>query len=158
MNESPDVTDHPARILVVDDGRLNRQVLAGMLMPEGLLILTAASCEKALGWVARQPPDLILLDVIMAEMDGYQAAGTIRGNPAKISPSDVAACIDNVVSPMATHFEESIKSPNHLGDYLSRVTRRFSSLRTTLMCGSGITSCSRPTATIRSSLLTQLRR
>jgi signal transduction histidine kinase/DNA-binding response OmpR family regulator len=53
-----------------------------MLKPEGLLLLSAASGEEALAMVARQPPDLILLDVMMPGMDGYQVAGKIKSNPA----------------------------------------------------------------------------
>ncbi len=41
MNSSPDVADHPARILIVDDERHNRQLLEVMLKPEGFLLLTA---------------------------------------------------------------------------------------------------------------------
>ena len=82
MNPQPDVADHPARILIVDDERHNRQLLEVMLAPEGFLLLTAASGEEALAMVAQQPPDLILLDVMMPGMDGYQVAATIKGNLA----------------------------------------------------------------------------
>ena len=53
-----------------------------MLTPEGFVLLTAASGEEALAMVARQPPDLILLDVMMPGMDGYQVAEKIKSNPA----------------------------------------------------------------------------
>jgi two-component system, sensor histidine kinase and response regulator len=76
-----DIADHP-RVLIVDDERHNRQLLEVMLTPEGYLLLTAASGEEALALVAQQPPDLILLDVMMPGMDGYQLAGAIKRNPA----------------------------------------------------------------------------
>ena len=82
MNPRPDIADHPARILIVDDERHNRQLLEVMLAPEGFHLLTAASGEEALAMVAQQPPDLILLDVMMPGMDGYQVAAKIKGNPA----------------------------------------------------------------------------
>ena len=82
MNPSPDVADRPARILIVDDERHNRQLLEGMLTPEGFHLLTAASGAEALAIVAQQPPDLILLDIMMPGMDGYQVAGTIKRNVA----------------------------------------------------------------------------
>jgi PAS domain S-box-containing protein len=47
-----------------------------------LLLQTAASGEEALTLVAQQPPDLILLDVMMPGMDGYQVAAHIKGNAA----------------------------------------------------------------------------
>ena len=82
MNPHPDVRDHPARLLIVDDERHNRRLLEVMLAPEGFHLLTAASGEEALAMVAQHPPDLILLDIMMPGMDGYQVAATIKGNLA----------------------------------------------------------------------------
>jgi two-component system cell cycle sensor histidine kinase/response regulator CckA len=76
------VADRPARILIVDDERLDRQVLEVMLTSEGFELVTAASGEEALALVAQQPPDLILLDVVMPDTDGYQVAVKIKGDPA----------------------------------------------------------------------------
>ena len=82
MNPRPDVADHQARILVIDDERHQRRLMEVMLGPEGYLLQTAASGEEALAMVAQQPPDLILLDVMMPGMDGYQVAAQLKGNPA----------------------------------------------------------------------------
>jgi PAS domain S-box-containing protein len=82
MSPRPDIGYHPARILIVDDERHNRQLLEVMLAPEGFLLLTAASGEEALAMVAEQPPDLILLDIMMPGMDGYQVAAKLKGNLA----------------------------------------------------------------------------
>ena len=89
MNEPDLVADHPARILIVDDEPHNRQLLEVMLTPEGFCLLTAASGEEALAMVAQQPPDLILLDVMMPGMDGYQVAAQDQGQPrhARTFPS-----------------------------------------------------------------------
>jgi CheY-like chemotaxis protein len=76
------VDARPARILIVDDEPLNRQLLEVMLQPEGYVLVTAVCGEEALEMVAQQPPDLILLDVMMPGMDGYQVAATIKGNVA----------------------------------------------------------------------------
>jgi two-component system cell cycle sensor histidine kinase/response regulator CckA len=83
-NRSPtrDITDTPARILIVDNHRHDRQVLEAMLAPEGYMLLTATSGEEALAAVAREQPDLILLDIVMPDMDGYQVAGKIKADPA----------------------------------------------------------------------------
>ena len=82
MNPSPDIFDHPARILIVDDERHNRQLLEIMLGPEGFHLRAAASGEEALAMVRDQLPDLILLDIMMPGMDGYQVAARIKGDPA----------------------------------------------------------------------------
>jgi signal transduction histidine kinase/DNA-binding response OmpR family regulator len=79
MNITPDT---PACVLIVDDERHNRELLEVMLKPEGFLLLSASSGEEALALVARQPPDLILLDVMMPGMNGYEVAGKIKGDPA----------------------------------------------------------------------------
>ena len=82
MNPSPDTADRPARILIADDQRQNRQLLEIMLSKEGFVFLTAEQGEEALAIVAQQSPDLILLDVMMPGMDGYQVAAKIKGNLA----------------------------------------------------------------------------
>jgi two-component system cell cycle sensor histidine kinase/response regulator CckA len=82
MNTSPALAGHSPRILIVDDEPLNRRLLEVMLAPEGFRLQTAATGEEALAIVARQPPDLILLDVLMPGMDGYQVADRIKGNLA----------------------------------------------------------------------------
>jgi PleD family two-component response regulator len=81
VNLSGDVHDRP-RILIVDDERPNRQLLEIMLGPEGFLLATAASGEEALASVAQQRPDLILIDVLMPRMDGYEVAAAIKGDLA----------------------------------------------------------------------------
>ncbi len=82
MNSRRDPLDHQPRILIVDDEIQNRQLLEVMLAPEGMLLQTAASGGEALAMMTGQAPDLILLDVMMPEMDGYELAATIKGNPA----------------------------------------------------------------------------
>jgi signal transduction histidine kinase len=80
MRFTPGTADEPARILIVDDERHNRDLLEVMLKPEGFILLSAASGEEALSLVAQQPPDLILLDVMMPGMDGYEVARRIKSD------------------------------------------------------------------------------
>jgi CheY-like chemotaxis protein len=82
MNPRFDALDHQARILIVDDELHNRQLLEVMLAPEGMLLQTAGSGGEALAMVTAQAPDLILLDVMMPGMDGYEVTATIKRNPA----------------------------------------------------------------------------
>ncbi|MEO8260095.1 MAG: response regulator [Acidobacteriota bacterium] len=82
MKDGADRADPPARILIVDNARLTRQLLELMLAPEGYRLDTASSGEKALAMVATQPPDLILLDVMTPDLDGYEVASRIKGDPA----------------------------------------------------------------------------
>ncbi|MFZ2302864.1 MAG: SpoIIE family protein phosphatase [Gallionella sp.] len=67
-------------ILVVDDTPENIDVLRGIL-GEDYTIKIATSGELTLKIVAAQPPDLILLDVMMPGMDGYEVCGQLKANP-----------------------------------------------------------------------------
>ena len=72
----------PATLLIVDDDEGIRKLLEIMLEDQGYQTLSAPSGEMALAMVARQPPDLILLDAMMPGMDGYQVARHIKANVA----------------------------------------------------------------------------
>jgi signal transduction histidine kinase/DNA-binding response OmpR family regulator len=80
IEESPDTGRQPS-VLIVDDERRNRDLLEVMLKPEGINLLFASSGEEALGVITRQPPDLILLDVMMPGMDGYEVVSRIKADP-----------------------------------------------------------------------------
>ncbi len=65
-------------LLVVDDQPIQRQMLAGMLMPLGFVVREAASGNECLESVREAPPDAVLLDISMDDMDGWQTARAIR--------------------------------------------------------------------------------
>ncbi|RZJ27121.1 MAG: response regulator [Haliea sp.] len=71
----------PATILIVDDEPANCRLLEALLHPEGYLTVCASNGAQALLVVAQQPPDLILLDVMMPELDGYQVAALLKADP-----------------------------------------------------------------------------
>ncbi len=80
---SNDATTQARRpnILAVDDDSGNLAILRQLLHPH-YNVLAAPSGERALKIVAATPPDLILLDVVMPEMDGYAVLARLRDNPA----------------------------------------------------------------------------
>jgi DNA-binding response OmpR family regulator len=82
MSPGPDVAGRSARILIVDDLDDNREVMTIVLVHEGFVILTAASGAEALAVMAHEPPDLVLLDIMMPDMNGYQVVAKIKGNVA----------------------------------------------------------------------------
>ncbi len=72
----------PPRILIVDDTLANIEILLGMLEDDYELSF-ATSGRQALAVLAKLPtPDLILLDVMMPEMDGYAVCAALKSNPA----------------------------------------------------------------------------
>ncbi|CUW39307.1 putative Signal transduction histidine kinase [Magnetospirillum sp. XM-1] len=68
------------RILVVEDDHTNREMLRRMLAKEGWSVVEAANGRIALDRVAEAPPDLILLDLMMPEMDGFEFVAELRGH------------------------------------------------------------------------------
>jgi DNA-binding response OmpR family regulator len=66
------------QVLVVDDEPHIRAVLRGYLEAEGFAVAEAADGEAAVGAVRRQPPDLVLLDVVLPGMDGLEALRQLR--------------------------------------------------------------------------------
>jgi adenylate cyclase len=72
----------PARILVVDDTPENVLLLSAVLEKKGYEVVTASSGVQALELVATERPDLVLLDVVMPQMSGYEVCRKIRENPA----------------------------------------------------------------------------
>ena len=70
------------RVLVVDDVARNVRLLEALLTPEGYDIVTAGSGAEALQRVAAQAPDVVLLDIRMPDIDGYEVCRRIRADPA----------------------------------------------------------------------------
>ncbi len=70
----------PARVLVVDDILPNVRVLEAKLSAEYFDVVTAMSGQQALDAIATMPPDIMLLDVMMPEMDGFEVARRVKGD------------------------------------------------------------------------------
>jgi signal transduction histidine kinase/CheY-like chemotaxis protein len=66
------------RVLIVDDEPVNIKLLETLLEPDGHLLTRAESGQEALASIVADPPDLILLDVMMPGMDGYAVARAIK--------------------------------------------------------------------------------
>ncbi len=80
--ERPTTDETKATILLVDDNAANLQVLRGALDGLGYKILVAKSGTSALSIVEKAVPDLVLLDIMMPEMDGYEVCRRLKGNDA----------------------------------------------------------------------------
>jgi two-component system cell cycle response regulator len=70
-----------ARVLVVDDVEVNVRLLEAKLSSEYFTVLTASSGSEALALAQSERPDIILLDVMMPEMDGFEACRRLKADP-----------------------------------------------------------------------------
>ena len=67
---------------MVDDDWMNREIMEARLVSAGFTVLTAHNGEEALKLVTQQPPDLILLDVRMQGLSGYDVCGRLKTQTA----------------------------------------------------------------------------
>jgi two-component system cell cycle response regulator len=69
-------------VLVVDDNPINLDLLSGMLLDRGYRVRIATSGKRALAAAAASPPELVMLDITMPEMDGYEVCRRLKSGPA----------------------------------------------------------------------------
>ena len=87
------------RILVVEDQEDNRQIIRDMLTFTDYEITEAESGEQALDAVAKQQPDLILMDIQLPGIDGYEVTRRIKADPAlplSYSPKDLTQELNKI--------------------------------------------------------------
>jgi class 3 adenylate cyclase len=85
----------PARILVVDDTPMNVKLLEGVLTGHGFVVITAPSGPAALERVRADRPDIVLLDVVMPEMSGYEVCRRLRADEAtRLLPIVMVTALD----------------------------------------------------------------
>jgi two-component system cell cycle response regulator DivK len=82
MNTVADASVTTRRILVVEDQEDNRRILRDLLTSRGYDIVEAEDGEKALAMAEDRRPDLILMDVQIPLLDGYEVTRRIKANPA----------------------------------------------------------------------------
>src|SRR5215475_1520364 len=116
---SEPLTSTSARILVVDDTPANIQTLTSILKEHGYQLSVATNGRQALEAIEKVHPDLVLMDVMMPEMDGYEACSRIKASPswrdlpiiflsAKTDASDIVhgfelGAVDYVAKPFNAH-------------------------------------------------------
>ncbi|MEL6494178.1 MAG: SpoIIE family protein phosphatase [Cyanobacteria bacterium J06623_7] len=98
--EKEPVLKNQYHILVVDDSNTNREILANQVKAEGYLATVARDGKQAIQMIQTGIFDLILLDIIMPEIDGYQVLKWIRDSPWQHIPTIMISALgetDSVV-------------------------------------------------------------
>ncbi len=133
------MTKSKITILVVDDTRYNLQILSIMLANQGYAVLEATNGIDAIDLARTHIPSLILLDIKMPEMDGYQVCSNLKNNPSTQQiPIIFISAIENVeekIEAFTVGGIDFINKPFHLIEVLARVEThlRVSSLQAQLL-------------------------
>jgi two-component system cell cycle response regulator DivK len=88
--------ENPVRILYIEDYPDNRLLIRRVLMAEGYEVIEAADAREALKLALTNPPDLILMDINLPEVDGYTLTARIRSTP-RLAHIPVVALTANVM-------------------------------------------------------------
>jgi CheY-like chemotaxis protein len=117
-------------VLLVEDNPINRKLAERMLVRLGCTVQVATNGEEAVAAVCEQRFDLIMMDVQMPILDGYQATGEIRALEAASGiHTPIVAVTANAMERdaqrcLAAGMDDHLAKPMRLGD-LSRMVRRW---------------------------------
>lgn len=121
-------------VLVVDDNVKNIQVVGTILTQEGFEVIPATSGLQALQRMEARPPDLVLLDVLMPDMDGFEVCRRLRENPetASLPVIFVSAANDTgaIVRGLKAGGVDYITKPFNKTELLARVRNQVELKRT----------------------------
>ena len=98
---TPRTSSHQPRILVVDDDPNIRELLSQEFVEAGYQVQLAANGREAVAAVRRERPDLIVLDVMMPEMNGFDVAAVLKNDPATM---DIPIVILSIVQDLERGF------------------------------------------------------
>lgn len=112
-------------VLIVDDERLIRELLARALAERGHQLELCADGKEALAAIAARPPDLVLLDLMMPHMDGFDVLEKLRADPRteglQIIVLTARASQEVLQEALNAGADDYISKPFHLGEVVARV-------------------------------------
>lgn len=113
------------KILVVDDDIDSLKLIGLMLQRQGYEILAASAGAQAIAKAGSDTPDLIILDVMMPDMDGYEVCKRLRANPATqaipIIMFTAKTLVDDKVAGFEAGADDYLTKPTHPAELASRV-------------------------------------
>lgn len=117
------------RILVVDDDLLNRRVLALSLGNKGFKVSVADSGIQALELINKKAPDLVLLDIFMPGMDGFQVLAQLKSNSdlmhIPVIVISASGAVEDMVKSIEMGAEDYITKPIDPAFLHAKITARL---------------------------------
>ena len=110
-------------ILVVDDEPTLRELLVDVLWDEGYTVVTAADSQTALAAVAREAPDLVLMDVMLPGLDGREVVRAIRAEAKGAGVPMVLMSAVLALPPLDADVDGFLPKPLDLDQLLATVAR-----------------------------------
>jgi PAS domain S-box-containing protein len=127
------ITFENAQVLVVDDIESNRHLIEESLSPVNLEVISAENGQKALLFAEEYHPALILMDLRMPEMDGYEATKHLKNNPNTADIPVIAltasVALDEKAKTEAHGFEGFVAKPIKIYELLSTLSRYLKSAK-----------------------------
>jgi two-component system, cell cycle response regulator DivK len=97
--------NHMPKILLVEDNEMNRDMLSRRLQRKGYHIVTAENGEQGLSLARQEAPDLILMDITLPEMDGWEVARLLKADQNTRAIPIIALTARVLMSDQAKAFE-----------------------------------------------------
>ncbi|MFZ3063062.1 MAG: HD domain-containing phosphohydrolase [Actinomycetota bacterium] len=118
-------TDKRRKVLIVDDDIKNIKLMEGYLSRENYKILSALDGKQALKVVQKTPPDLILLDVMMSGIDGYEVCQRLKGEePTRLTPIVMVTALgapEDKIKGIGVGADDFLTKPVDSAELLARV-------------------------------------
>jgi DNA-binding response OmpR family regulator len=129
----PPSPPHPKRlILVIEDNLSVQEILSRQLVKAGYSVHVADRGGKALEWLKTNKPDLVLLDVMLPEMDGFEICANIRkSHPPNILPiimlSALGQDVRDRIKGLQAGANDFVAKPYHIDELKARIDMAIAS-------------------------------
>ena len=121
--------ENPVTILVVDDNRDNVEILRAFLESRGYRVVSAPDGKTALAKLEESRPELVLLDVMMPGMDGWQVCRTIKNHPefgsTRVMMVTAKGGFEDKVEGMRSGADDYVVKPIDLHELAEKVKRNL---------------------------------